>query len=139
VADPAGKTPDNTQVLTALRNLKDFIYSVDFLKMRQDKNSIVTKVPPGAYRRSISQPGEQYAVYQHHSKIEDRNHYYIVTTGTYEEDLELNLPAGTYTADWVDPATGSTLRTDSLTHKGGPHKFRTPRYTVDIALRIKKK
>ncbi len=138
VADPAGKTPDNAQVLTALRNLKDFIYSFDFLKMRKDKSFIVTKVPPGAYRRSISQPGEQYAVYQHHSQIEPRNHYYIVTTGTYEEGLELKLPAGSYKVDWIDPATGSTLSTDTFTHKGGNRKFTTPRYTVDIALRIKR-
>src|SRR5271170_2009847 len=31
--DPAGNTPDNARVLSALRNLKNFIYSFDFVKM----------------------------------------------------------------------------------------------------------
>jgi hypothetical protein len=78
-ADPAGKTPDNAQVLSALRNLKDFIHSFDFLKMHADKSFVITEVPARSLSSSISQPGQQYALYQHHSKIEDRNHYYIVT------------------------------------------------------------
>ena len=47
VRDPAGKTPDNAQVLTALRNLKNFIYGFDFLKMRPDKTFILSEVPKG--------------------------------------------------------------------------------------------
>ena len=137
-ADPAGKTPDNAQILSALRNLKDFIHSFDFLKMHADKSFVATAVPPGAYRRSISQPGQQYALYQHHSKIEDRNHYYIVTPGSYQEILMLDLPAGTYKTDWLDPASGSVLGSDTFSHKGGKRDFTTPRYAVDIALRIKR-
>lgn len=136
-ANPAGKTPDNAQVLTALRNLKDFIQSFDFLKMRADKSFVISEVPSGAYRRGISEPGHQYALYQHHSKIEDRNHYYIVTPGSYQETWILNLPSGTYKTDWVDPATGSVLSSETLSHNGGNRKFNTPRYAVDIALRIK--
>jgi len=138
VADPAGKTPDNAEVLNTLRNLKDFIHSFDFLKMHADKSFVITEVPQGVYRRGISQPGQQYALYQHHSKIEDRNHYYIVTPGNYEENLVLNLPAGTYKIDWVDPASGSVRRSDTIIHKGGNREFTTPRYVVDIALRIRR-
>jgi hypothetical protein len=138
VEDPAGKTPDNAQVLSALRNLKNFIYSFDFLKMRPDKTFIVGGVPSGAYCRGMSQPGEQYALYEHHSKLEERNHYYIGTPGNYSESLVLKLPAGTYKADWVDAASGSVVHTDTFTHKEGNRTFTTPAHSVDIALRIKR-
>jgi hypothetical protein len=136
--DPAGKTPDNAQVLGALRNLKDFIYSFDFLKMHPDKSFVVSGVPKGVYCRGISEPGEQYALYHHHSELEERNHYYIVSSGNYRETLVLNLPGGTYKADWVDPASGSLISTVTFTHQGGNEPFITPLHAVDIALRIKR-
>ncbi len=68
VADPAGKAPDNTPVLKALQNLKSFIYSFDFLKIHPDKSFVLSGLPAGAYCRAISQPGQQYAMYHHHSR-----------------------------------------------------------------------
>jgi hypothetical protein len=69
VEDPAGNTPDNVQVLSGLRNLKNFIYSFDFIKMRADKSFVISGVPRGAYCRGMSQQGEQYALYFHHSRL----------------------------------------------------------------------
>ena len=137
--DPAGKTPDNAQVLGALRNLKDFMYSFDFVKMRADKNFVVRGVPKGVYCRGIRQPGEQYALYHHHSQLDERSHqYYIVRAGSYTETLALDLPAGTYKADWVDPASGSVLASATFSHQGGNKTLDTPAHMVDLALRIKR-
>jgi len=136
--DPAGRTPDNAQVLGALRNLRDFIYSFDFVKMSAGRSFVVSGVPSGAYCRGISQPGEQYALYHHHSQLEKRLHYYIVTSGNYRETLVLNLPGGTYKTDWVDPASGAVLSTVTFTHQGGNQTLITPEHAVDIALRIKR-
>jgi hypothetical protein len=138
VEDPAGRTPDNARVLGSLRNLKDFIYSFDFVKMRADKNFVVSGVPEGAYCRGISQPGEQYALYLHHSELDGHKEYYIVQPGHYQETLVLDLPGGTYKADWVDAASGSALSTVTFAHQGGNQDFSTPEYSVDIALRIKR-
>jgi hypothetical protein len=138
VADPAGKTPDNAQVLGALRNLKDFIYSFDFLKMSPSPSFVVSGVPAGAYCRGISEPGQQYALYHHHSQLHAGKHFYIVTPGDYTELLVLNLPGGTYKADWVEPATGKVLSTVTFTHQGGNKTFTTPQHSVDVALRIKR-
>lgn len=137
VQNPAGKTPENDQILRALAALKDFIYSFDFISMRPDKGFIVSGVAPGAHWRSISRPGEQYALYVHHSK-DGKGSAYTVTPGSYSEKLLLNLPAGTYKADWVDPASGGLVRTDQVAHKGGHWTIVTPTYSVDIALRIKR-
>jgi hypothetical protein len=135
--DPAGKTPDNAQVLSALRNLKEFIHSFDFVKMRADRNFVVSGLPKGVFCWGITQPGEQYALYHHHSELAPGSHFYITTPGNYRETLVLNLPPGSYKADWVDPATGSEVSSVSLTHQGGHQTLSTPEHTVDIALRIK--
>ena len=50
--------------------------------------------------------------------------------------LELDLPSGTYRAQWVDPRTGRALKTDHLRHSGGVAKLETPKFTEDIALRV---
>jgi hypothetical protein len=138
IEDPAGKTPDNAQILAALRNLKSFIYSYDFIKMRPDKTFVVSGIPPGTYCRGISQPGEQYALYHHHSVLEDSKEYYVVTPGSYAETLVVDLPGGAYRADWVDPASGSVLDSLTFTHQGGDKALITPEHAIDIALRIKR-
>ena len=138
-ADPAGKTPDNARILSALKHLRDFMYSFDFLKMSPDKTFVLDGIPAGVYCRGISEPGKQYALYHHHSKYkENGTSSYMVTPGSYTENLELVLPSGTYKADWVDPASGNLLGTETFTHHGGNRIFATPKHAVDIALRIKR-
>jgi hypothetical protein len=138
-ADPAGKTRDNVQVLAALKNLKEFIYSFDFLKMGPDKTFVLNGIPAGVYCRGISETGKQYALYHHHSTYkEDGTSSYEVKPGSYRENLDLILPGGAYQADWVDPATGAVLGSETFTHLGGDRTFATPRHAVDIALRIKR-
>jgi hypothetical protein len=137
VADPAGNTPDNHQILSALRNLKDFIYSFDFLKMRPDRSMVVRGMPKRAIWRGMSEPGKQYAVYLHHSILRHGENY-VVLPGNYQHELVLRLPPGTYQADWVDPATGKVLRTDRLPNQHDDQTLATPPYPVDIALRVKR-
>ncbi len=105
------------------------------IKMLPDKSFVVRGVPDGAYCRAISEPGRQYALYLHHS-TGGRGGAYTVAPGKYTERLVLNLPAGSYRAEWVDPATGSVLGTESFEHGGRERTLTTPEYTVDIALRI---
>jgi len=136
--DPAGNTPDNAQILAALRVLKNFMNSFDFIRMRADMSFVVSGVPMGVYCRGLSEPGEQYALYHHHSTLE-RNVSYTVQPGNYKETLALSLPGGTYKADWVEPATGEVLNTLTFTSQGGNQIFITPEHKVDIALRIKRK
>ncbi len=137
VENPGGKTPDNAQILGALKNLKEFIHSFDFVRMHPDKSYIVSGLRSGTYCRGMSEPGEQYALYHHHSLLE-RGTLYTVTPGTYTEELALRLPAGSYKADWVDPGTGAVLETQTFTHGGGNRTFTTPEHSVDVALRIKR-
>jgi hypothetical protein len=136
VANPRGDTPDNAQLLKALQSLKEFLEGFDLIKMRQDKSFVVSGVPAGAYCRSISEPGRQYALYLHHSTGR-RGGDYTVTPGKYSERLVLSLPIGSYRVDWVDPATGSLLRTETIQHGGEQRPLTTPEHNVDIALRLR--
>ncbi len=137
VEDPAGKTPDNAQLLSALRSLKSFINSFDFLKMSPGQSFVVSGVPTGVYCRGISETGKQYALYHHHSERRTESSY-TVTPGSYVESLDLNFPGGVYRVDWVDPASGSVLSTETFTHQGGNRTVTTPTHILDIALRMKR-
>jgi len=137
VDNPAGKTPDNAQLLRSLQNLKAFLDSFVFVKMRQDKSLVKSGVPEGAHWRAISEPGRQYAVYLHHSEG-GKHGSYTASPGTYQETLGLDLPAGDYRADWVDPVQGSVIRSGDLQSGGRTTNATTPVYHVDIALRIKR-
>jgi len=138
VANPTGNTPDNQQILQALRNLREFINSFEYLKMRPDRGIVTGGVPADALCRVLGEPGRQYALYLHHSKGA-KGSCYTVTPGNYQENLTLRLPAGVYQVDWVEPASGRTIRADKITHEGGDRTLSTPSYTVDIALRITSK
>jgi hypothetical protein len=133
--NPAGAGSGNEPVLRALENLLAFMHTLDFLRMRRDCDLIAGTVPEGTWARGISEPGRQYALYIHHSCCPDGVKY-VVQPGEYQHLLELNLLHGSYRAEWVDPATGNILHTESIRHAGGIRTFTTPRYSVDVALRL---
>lgn len=142
--DPAGSTPDNQEVLAALRNLNDFMQSFDFLKMKPDRSMLVGEMPEHTYWRAISEPGKQYAIYMHHSTGAKQGDHkaqlqaYRVLPDEYQHDLVLRLPAGIYRVQWIEPATGKVMRTDRLASTGDDQTLATPQYAVDIAVRIKR-
>jgi hypothetical protein len=138
VRDPAGKTEENAQLGRALKSLHDFMYSFDFLKMRPDKSFVQGGVPLGTYARGMSEPGKQYAYYHHHSSFGRNTASYKVMPGKYQETLVLDLPAGSYQADWVDAATGAVVSSEKFTSDGGSRTVSTPTHTVDLALRVKR-
>lgn len=53
-------------------------------------------------------------------------------------DLSLDLPAGAYKAEWINPKTGQIDKQEKFNHAGGTRALTPPAYTEDIALRIKK-
>jgi hypothetical protein len=135
--NPSGANTGNETILNALRILKDFLTGFDFIEMRQDPDLIVEIVPAGAFVRGISQPGHQYALYLHHSRLEPVK--YIVQPGKYQEQICLRIAPGSYRAEWVNPATGEGIASENFEHSGGPREFLTPLYAIDIALRILKR
>ena len=73
--------------------------------------------------RALVEAGKAYAVY--------------VNGGTHA-DLALDLPAGGYTAEWVNTKTGKVDKAERFTHGGGDKALASPAYSEDIALRVKR-
>lgn len=132
----------NEVILHQLKLLQDFMHSFDFVRMRRDEKLLAAPLPPGTFGRGMSEVGRQYAFYLHHSRNPKANDSlflcYETQPGSYEEDLDFRLAPGQYCVEWVEPATNKVLRSSTVAHAGGVRRFRTPRYMVDVALRIKR-
>jgi hypothetical protein len=135
VENPAGDTPGNARVLSALRNLKRFLESFDFARMAPEKSLTLAGADETVHARGISEPGRQYAVYLHHSKG-GKGSAYVAAPGSYTTELSLEMPAGDYRVEWVDPASGASLGKSGFHHAGGRRQFQTPGHAVDVALRV---
>jgi len=135
--DPAGNAPDNDRILGALRSLKQFMQGFDFVRMKPDRDFVVGGIPSGVIYRGMSEPGRQYALYMHHSRLNRRGSSYEVFPGVYRENLVFNLPYGNYQAEWVNPSDGSVIASEKFAHTVGFRRMTTPEYSVDIALRIR--
>ena len=134
--DGAGDA-NNDKVLAALTNLRDFLESFDFLKMRRDTTTFLGGLPANTGVQCLSEPGRQYAIYVHHSVV--REPRYVVQPGVYRESWMLDVPPGQYTLEWVDPEQGHLLRREEVGQFGEHLVLTTPPYIVDVALRMRRK
>ncbi len=106
-----------------LEILKDFINSFDFIRMRPDNSVIKGGVPDKATARALVQTGRAYAIY---------------INGGREMKLIVELPKGTYRAEWVNTKTGKVDKTEAFRHTSGNRILPSPKYTDDIALRLRR-
>jgi hypothetical protein len=118
---PGGGSPALRRQLGILRN---FIHGFDFIRMAPDTTFITGGIPEKATARALAEPGRQYAIY---------------IKGGARANLQLDIPAGNYTVEWVDTKTGKRAGTEKLKHPGGVAEIRSPEYTGDIAVRITRK
>jgi hypothetical protein len=51
--------------------------------------------------------------------------------------LMVDLPAGRYTAEWIDTKSGAAAKREVFKHNGGARNLNAPEFKDDIALRIK--
>lgn len=50
--------------------------------------------------------------------------------------IQVQLPMGTYRAEWMDTKTGEIQQVESFEHKEGLKQLTSPAFSVDIALRV---
>ncbi len=124
---PGGGGPTLRQQLAIL---KSFLDGFDFIRMKPDpavlRGQTITPAPGEKATptvRVLAEKGRQYAVY--------------VRDGTRAE-LTLDLPAGNYQAEWVNTRTGKVDAVEDVRHAGGECLLKSPEYTEDIALRIRR-
>jgi hypothetical protein len=103
-----------------LHILRSYVESFDFPSM--SPSSVVT---------GISSPLAAYALGQ------DGVGYIIYIDGGSSANIDLNLPSGSYTADWLNNKTGNIDKSESFSHSGGVRSLASPGYNGDIVLGIR--
>lgn len=117
---PGGGNPEFRR---QMKVLKEFINSFDFIRMKPDRSIIKAGLPEKATAYALVEVGKQYAVY---------------LAGGSQANLQIELPEGRYTAEWVNTKTSRLDKREKLRHPGGIVTLGSPAYTKDIALRIVK-
>jgi len=107
-----------------MRTLTRFIHGFDFIRMKPDTSIIKGGLPEKAKAYALVESGKQYALY---------------LFGGSQANLELELPAGNYRVEWLDPVTGNAGPKTRLKHAGGAAVLKSPSYATDIALRIRRR
>jgi hypothetical protein len=105
-----------------LEILNDFINSFDFIKMKPDNSVIKGGIPDMATARALVKVGRAYAIY---------------IKGGNKAKLIVELPKGTYRAEWVNTKTGKVDKAETFQHDNGNRTLPSPKYVDDIALRIR--
>jgi hypothetical protein len=136
VSAPGGGGPT---IRRQLHTLLQFVDGLDLVRMKPDR-ALVKGVPNGVRVDVLAAPGRQYAAYvarvtpQKQGKNE---------TGRMEDPaagqpvkLTLDLPAGDYKLEWLEPKEGKPSALRELKHAGGEATLESPGFTQDIALRI---
>jgi len=104
-----------------LEILKEFIGGFNFTRTKPDDSIIKSTLPQNATARALVEKGRAYAIY---------------VNGANVDNLVLELPAGTYTAEWVNTKTGNVDKQETFQQAGASRTLRSPEYVDDIALRI---
>jgi hypothetical protein len=125
-----GKQPGggNPGLRRQFRILRDFIQSFDFVRMKPDNSIIKGGVPAGGTVRALVEPGRACAIYVRKGKSSEG-----------AVPLQLELPAGRWRAEWVDPLTGRKVKAESFKHTGGVRALETPLFAEDIALSLRRR
>jgi hypothetical protein len=104
-----------------LKILSDFINEFDFIKMSPDDSVIKGGIPEKATARALLEIGRAYAIY---------------INGGGRVQLEIEMPKGKYTAEWINTKTSKIDKDETFDHSGGNRTLQSPNYEDDIALRI---
>ena len=119
-AQPGGGTPAFRRQLGCL---KKFIKSFNFVAMKPDTTVYAGGLAGKNKVYILAETGKQYAIYW---------------MGGKQVRLELNLPKGNYSLEWMNPLSGKTEKKIELNHAGGKAKLISPEYSKDFSLRILK-
>jgi hypothetical protein len=108
----------------SMKALRDFMESFDFVRMTPDYAIVKGGLPEKATARALVEKGRQVALF---------------LRGGKQATLVLDLPAGTYAAEWVNTRDGKVEKAETVTSAGGDTPLVSPAYDGEIALRVKRK
>lgn len=140
---PGGGSP---ALRRQLKVLKEFVHSFGFVRTKPRRTAV--RAPAGIAAEALVEEGRQYAVYLYvpipEKKQEDATAAAPATVAalppraTAPVELGLELPAGRYRAEWIDPKSGSVLKTESLDQTAaGVRRLVSPPLAEDLALAVR--
>ena len=131
-SSPGGGSPDLRRQLGIL---KRFLEGFDFVRMTPD-NGVVKSVAPKLTAYALVQPGRQYAVYLHVPLPKKPKRISDHLRDDVRATLSIDLPNGSYQAQWIDTKTGQVTEAETFKHNGGPRRLKSPEFANDVALRV---
>jgi hypothetical protein len=114
-----------------LRVLREFINGFDFVRMVPNASIVKDGVPVGGAVQALVASGAAIAVYVRKPLKRESGESQAPAS------LLIELPSGTWRAEWIATTTGETTRTQSV-DGGAVRTLDVPSYDVDIALRVKR-
>jgi hypothetical protein len=119
-----------------LKILKSVFGELDFIHM-EPSNHLLKNSPNGnATIRILAEEGEQYLLYLNNSNADKSFHSESEVSKVASYEISMELPAGNYNGEWIDPLTGLRTRFAVRDHKGGTINFKTPPVGEDLALKL---
>jgi hypothetical protein len=139
--------PDGSAVITTspggggpglrrqLQILREFLGDFDFVKM--SPNNAVIKSGEVKSAKLIS--GETPEVHvTARALVESGKACAVYVQGGSRIDLTLDIPAGSYRAEWINTKTGKIEKKEDFESAGRERVLESPGYSEDIALRVKR-
>lgn len=135
----SGGKDTRTIIIPQKKMLKAYLHSFDLAGMTRFAD--IEGVPADAVVSSLAELGKQYAFYMFHGVDDGKwGAHFVAKPGTYRDTVVLKgVPPGAYRLEWIDPAGGNLKGAEDIRWDGGDLKLATPAYSIDIALRIKKR
>jgi hypothetical protein len=117
-SSPGGGGPALRRQLAYLKQVMD---QLPLLTMKPANEVILAGVPGQATARCLAEPGQVYMLY---------------VRGGRHAELKLDLPAGRWQVEWLDPQAAKTLCRDVLAHRGAAAVLSSPPHRDEVALRL---
>lgn len=118
-----------------LRTLRELFERMEFVRMEPLDGFVAAGAPDGASARVLAEQGRRYALYLHHGQLRSGfRPQYTVDARRKLVQLELRLPAGKWSLEWVHPRTGKSEAGGEVEHNGGVWRVSSPPYQEDVAL-----
>jgi hypothetical protein len=118
-AAPNGPGGGSATLRHQLRILGEFLRSFSLVDLRPDSQTILhaTGVIP-------------------HGLSDTKSHFAFYLDGKGPTEVNLKLPAGDYSAEWINVSTGETTQRERFSHQGGEKHLLSPPFEQGIALRL---
>ncbi len=138
VSNPSGTSAPGPAIRAGLRNLSNYVNSLDILAVRRDLSWLVSGAHPASRRQGMSKPGQQYGMYFYHGGFSApfQTVFSPIDASNHTATLRVSLPAGSYRAVWTKPSDMSTLRVENFTHTGGEYLMQPVVYQEDVVVKI---